>query len=228
MKASRLWCVGVIFLLLISSAHANLLTVQTNVVGHHEGARNETLTFDQYDGELPLESIRITFTTWMHKGALEWTNNSVETATIEDANLGIRTSLTSGDVTLDDGSGDNPWYRRPNYITLDEFELGAFQYAVLPGPESNLAQRVETTAYIASAYWDDFIGSGTFDLLYNSEPRFGSQITGGNVTQTHTPAWGNAVVVITYTAIPEPSTLALFGLTGLTAFWWRRRRNVKT
>lgn len=210
--------------------------IQTQPVEWHVPGYTADLVFNQVDESVhgTLTSVQVSFSTWMYEGSLEWDNDSTESAEV-GGTLGIRTALTSAVVRLDNGSG-NPWESVFNTIT-DSFitdvtsgdTVGQFDrtlagdYASLPGPSSNIAQLVTVTAFISGAYLSDFVGSGSYTLNYQAWQHQSTWTEGGTYSET-SPSTAIASVQITYTTIPEPTTMALIGLAGVGAICVRRRR----
>jgi len=87
----------------------------------------------------------------------------------------------------------------------------------LSGPPQAFAQGVTVSAYIAPEFWSDFLGSDIFSINYRDWQNQSSW-TDGATYSISAPSAGYASVSLIYTAVPEPGTLALVGLSGLFLF----------
>ncbi|MDD4735793.1 MAG: PEP-CTERM sorting domain-containing protein [Kiritimatiellae bacterium] len=220
-------CAVIGSVLIMFSCRGQVITQTREVVPHLPGA-SRTLSFDRVSEEFMLQSIQLIFSTWMYGGRIEWDNDSEESATVGGV-IGTKASLTSTDVTLSDGS-QNPWINVINTSTatlqagpttgdaLGEFnQTFEADHAVLSGPQQALAQKVSVSAYLAPEFWSDFIGSGVFSINYR-DWQSQSSWTDGATYSISTPSAGYAGVSLIYTAVPEPGTLTLIGLSGALVF----------
>ncbi len=207
--------------------------VQTKSVSTHTPDYSETLTFNQYSSVWALESIEVIITLAMFGGQMEFDNDSEQIAEVFGM-FGVRGRLTSSDVSLNDGSG-NPWLNVNNTVSasfeldpttgdpINEFNnTGLGDYASFAGPSFGNAQVVSISAFIDPAYFDDFVGSGTFGILYTATQRTVTDLAGG-VQSATTASQAFASVQVIYTPVPEPGSMALGGIGAMLLFWRRRR-----
>jgi hypothetical protein len=93
---------------------------------------------------------------------------------------------------------------------------------LVPGTSTQLFSLNETKQY---AYWEDNVFSGGFGP--DSHDNYGwvslTRTVSGLVITDSATAIGGGIIVGTYTQIPEPATVLLFGLGGIGA--WLLRRN---
>ncbi|MEO1584845.1 MAG: choice-of-anchor E domain-containing protein [Planctomycetota bacterium] len=184
---------------------------------------NETLTFNQFTGDLvDLTGICITLEISATGGQAIVDNDGAQagSATID---FGVEGTLSAPVVNL---------FPTPSVAVASNnvFNLAADNGdgplnvdgtgpdgATVPGVSGSDSDMVNINA----AFWSDYVGNGTFDIVAEIDTLF--DIFGiSGVEGSFTPASVEGSVTVEYKVIPAPASAAVLGLGGLAAA--RRRR----
>ena len=183
----------------------------------------ETLTFDQFDGDIAdLLDICITLEITAIGGQAIVDNDGAQ-AGLATVDFGVEGTLSAPVVNLfptpsvavasnnvfnlaaDDGDGP---------LNVDG---NGPDGAIVPGVNGSDADMVSVNA----AFWADYVGNGTFDIVAEIDTLF--DIFGiSGVEGSFSPPSVEGTVTVEYKVIPAPASAALLGLGGIAAV--RRRR----
>jgi hypothetical protein len=141
-----------------------------------------------------------------------------------DGGLGVNLNdLGAGRYEFNDGGlGLYSLFAATPYSEFTPLQAGNRTNALVPGTSTQLFSLNQTKQY---AYWEDNVFSGGFGP--DSHDNYGwvslTRTVSGLVITDSATAIGGGIIVGTYTQIPEPATILLFGLGGIGA--WLLRRN---
>lgn len=179
-----------------------------------------TKTFEQFNPSWgTLDSIRITLNLDITGGQLRVDNDGLEVSA-GNAYFGAEGTLSSSDVLLKNTSDNNVW---DGLITCTStfFNLAADDgdgsttdsnapdgAVYNPGSESN-----NVDDFINSTYFNDYIGTGAYDIILNVYPYVDVSALCGIVYYESDSVTTSGSVIIDYDyTIPEPATLVLLSL----------------
>jgi len=221
-------------ILVVAGAILGLSCTASAQLLNYSGTPNlsQTLTFDKFDdlgGTLTLQSVQVIFHLNSHDGTFILDNDSALPAagTFE---FGAKGGITSADVPLVDGSF------QPVVAELDALHSGPFGLAGDPSPVVGDYNPAPTdgmqydgtdeynsdSGYIASVLLGQYIGTGTFDIDVDviQWQDFGG-ISG--IEWAVSPVNVEGSVEVVYTYVPEPATISLLSIGGLTLLRKRRK-----
>ncbi|MHC4122506.1 MAG: choice-of-anchor E domain-containing protein [Planctomycetota bacterium] len=181
-------------------------------------------TFDQFDPSWgTLDSIKITFNLDITGGQLQVDNDGAEVSN-GSAEFGSEGALSSSDVTLKNASDNNVWDGLSNhtstlfYLAADNGDGSIFDPC---GPDGaiynpgNTFYGVNVIDFISSAYFGDYTGTSTYNILLDIDQFIDTSALGGiQYMVDPVTASGSVAIDYGYTA-PEPATLVLLGLGGV-------------
>jgi len=188
------------------------------------------LTFDKYNGNLSdLVSVKVKAFLEVTGGSATVDNDGAAATTVT-IDFGTTLSLSSTDVTLLDGAFQ-PVVSDVDVLANQMFSLAANDlddptiFNDDGGPDnatlSGALGSDMDMGFINSAFFSEYVGGGTFDIVIDADTAF--QISGGSgVAGAFTPQVASGNVMVIYEFIPAPSSLALFALGGAVGI--RRRR----
>ena len=230
MKTSRrvsLFSIIAIAILSSVAISANAATImQTKNYGAGTPNFTETLTFNKFDPSLgTLNSVKIKMLVNVSGGSLTVDNDGVDPASVT-VELGADGAVTSTDVTIAPTVGASA---STGAVFNLAAENGDGPSNIDPsGPDGAVHNGGSDSGmdmqFINAAFFSDYTGLGTFDVDAEIDQilDFGSI---GGVEGSFTPvtADGNVMITYDYTAVPEPSSIAMIIL-GLVGFFFARKR----
>lgn len=190
----------------------------------------ETLVFDKFSGNASdILNINISYSLQIVGGLFIIDNDANSPATVT-ANFGAELSASSTDVTILNASF------QPILGGLSALNTGTFNLAPNQGDGLNdfdgtgpdgatlvgTTQSSSGSGNVNSIFYSQYAGGGTFNVIAKAK-QIGSLSFNSGIETATTPVSALGSVTITYTVIPEPSSLALVGL-GTLGLALRRRR----
>ena len=214
--------------------------IQTQTFGPNVPDYFPNMIFNQYTGNLSdLTGIVVELSLTTVGGLGQVDNESIEPAVVE-VKFGTSGWLIPSGVTLPSELTDaiNPVtsYVSSNFTLAANdgdgsgVDTGGADYAQLAGATVTDS----LSGSVASTYWSQYVGSGTFSIMAVINTYLNVTGGGGGVSQGSTPPTVNGYIAITYKtaaggpagSAPEPASLILLtsGLGGLAAWRYRRKR----
>lgn len=188
------------------------------------------LLFDKYNGPASnLTNVNISYT-FRIQGGQFIIDNDADTPANLTANFGAGLDADSDDVTLLDESF-NAIINGVSVTNSGTFSLDANVGDGLndydpSGPDGAvLMGQTETTSgagNVNSMFRNEFVGSDQFTINALAN-QIGSLSFNSGIETATTPVNADGTITVTYTVVPEPSSVALFGLAAA-ALAFRRRR----
>jgi hypothetical protein len=175
----------------------------------------QTISLDKYAGTDTLTGIKITMTLDIDDGRFQFDNDGSTAASVL-IDLDVIAALSSTDVTLPGGASLTAVYDHTVNLDADDnddnrsLDIGGGDYASL-----NTGLHTFTASWdISAADFDDYIGTGTFDVEAAVSKTL--NITADNGVAICTiPVLADGSVTIEYSAVPEPATIAILVFGGL-------------
>ena len=229
---------GMLLVLCLGASCANAAVItQTQSFPANTPGSSYDLTFDKFDtqgGKRTLDSVQIIFHLYMYGGSVAIDNDS-ELPQSMTANISLIGGLTSGSVSLVNGSLNTPW-ATVNSLVSQTFNLasttgddiGSFNatgqgdYAVFVGPDSSSPVVQTRDDYVGSAAFAGYQGAGTY-VISASTVQTSNATGSGQYSVTMMQTYGDVTVVYNYTPVPEPATASL-ACAGLLMLLRRRRQ----
>jgi len=188
-----------------------LMVTQTQSFSDVDLNFSRTYTFNEFDdlgGTLTLQKVTIIAELEINNGYFFATNTSEQTA-LYTIDYAINSGVTSGDVFISPAVD-------VSITGSDSATLAPTETLTIQVGGMNAYSEQEMTAFAASS----FLGSGTFDLVFDANRTFDLSGVGGG-EGGFSAMDGDGELTVIYEYVPEPVTLALLGLGGL---FIRRRK----
>jgi hypothetical protein len=188
---------------------------------------SKNLALEQFNPSLgTLDSIEITLSSGI--SSVMTAVNQAESSSYGNGQTTINITLDTSTIGSYDlfnvGAGAVLTYTGANwvYATVDnQLAAGA---NISSSPETGSGNK-DTGILSNSTLLTDFTGSGDVNLLMTTLTTINSSVTGGSTSLTQESSAGlTATITYNYTPVPEPTTMALFGIGSLGLFLIRRRK----
>ena len=204
-----------------TSAQASLISWNSATFNNLPIGDNTSVTLDQFDTSLgTLTKVILKIEADTSGGSIQWDNEAGNPSTVT---LGIGGELTATGpdalvviavpLQLDSGS-----------VSADEAADGAGDFS---GPDAfavTTASGNDTDEDSLTSGFDSYKGTGTFNVSIESVAETYLSTSGGFGPINPQTGIANGTVTVTYEYIPEPGTMAMLALGGISVLLRRRRK----